>query len=145
MDLLPVPEDVAVVWQIDAGDALREYGLAGAVVTAQRRDLAGGKIQVDAVQGLHRTEVLVKTANLEQRLRNLRHLYQFCSEKRDAAAPTARRHLSMVVPDYVMPLALQTLAPTALHRAVLSTKLSLMTVAATLDLSTHSGVKRTAG
>src|SRR5216684_1114926 len=44
-----------------------------------------------------------------------------------------------------MPLALQTLAPTALQRAVLSTKLSLITVEATLDLSTHSGVRRIAG
>ena len=97
VDRLAVPEELAVVRRVGPRDDLRQHRLAGAVVTAEGRDLAGGNVQVDAVEGLHGSEVFVNAANLEQGLRHLGHLRQFCSGESDAAARDARRHLSMAV------------------------------------------------
>ena len=97
VDRLAVPEDLAVVGLVDTRYALCEYGFAGAVVAAQRRDLAGGEVEVDAVQRLHGSEVLVDAADLEEWLGHLRHLRHFAPQKEDAAAHVARRHRSMAI------------------------------------------------
>ena len=57
-----------MVGLVDAGDAAGEHRLAGAVVAAQRGDLAGGEIEVDLIQRLHRTEVLVQAAHGQEGL-----------------------------------------------------------------------------
>src|ERR1051325_8729301 len=83
-----LPQHLAVVRLIDAGDALRQHRLAGAVVAAQGGDLAGRKVEVDVVQGLDRTEGLVETANLQQHVAGgwsgggLRHLDRIISTRR---------------------------------------------------------------
>ena len=57
---MALPQELAVVGLVDAGDALGQHGLAGAVVAAQRGDLAGREVEVDVVQGLDGPEVLVE-------------------------------------------------------------------------------------
>ena len=86
VDRLAFPEDLAVVRLVDTRDALGEDGFAGAVVAAQGRDLAGGEVEVDAIQRLHGSEVLVDAADLEERLGHLRHLRHSAPQKEDAAA-----------------------------------------------------------
>ena len=51
--------DLAGVEGVDAGDALDQGALAGAVVTDEGGDLAGVDLEVDTVQHLHRAEALV--------------------------------------------------------------------------------------
>ena len=53
---------------MDAGDALDQGALAGAVVTDEGGDLPEGDVQVDAPQDVDGTEALVDVAELEQRL-----------------------------------------------------------------------------
>ena len=65
-DGLAVEEDLAGVVAVDAGDALDERRLAGAVVTDERHDLAGAHLEVDVGQRLHRPERLRKVADLEE-------------------------------------------------------------------------------
>ena len=63
---LPSQQDLPAVGGVDAADALDEHRLAGAVVAGQGGDLPGRHDQVDVGQGLHRAEVLVQAAQLEQ-------------------------------------------------------------------------------
>jgi hypothetical protein len=64
---------------MNAGDAFDEDGLAGAVVTAQRRHLAGAHLKIGAVQSLHGAEMLRNAVKSEQRLGGLwhRHVSRF--------------------------------------------------------------------
>ena len=66
MDRISFPEDLSVVGLVDPGDALCEHGLPGAVVAAQRGHLAIRKVEVDVVERLHGSEVLVELPYLEQ-------------------------------------------------------------------------------
>ena len=52
---------------MDAGDALDQGALAGAVVADEGGDLAGADVQVDAPQDVHGAEALVDAPQLEQR------------------------------------------------------------------------------
>ena len=67
MDLngLALPEKLAVVDLIDPGYALREDRLAGPVIPTECRDLAGGQIQIDTGQRLHRAKVLLDAPCLQ--------------------------------------------------------------------------------
>ena len=65
-DLLAVEEDLAGVVAVDAGDALDERRLAGAVVADERHDLARAHLEVDVGQRLHRAERLREVADLEE-------------------------------------------------------------------------------
>ena len=56
------PDVVAV----DAGDALDERRLAGAVVPDERHDLAVAHLEVDVREGLHGAERLREVADLEE-------------------------------------------------------------------------------
>src|SRR5437879_13786842 len=67
MDWISFPEDLSVVGLVDPGDALCEHGLPGAVVAAQRGHLAIRKVEVDVVERLHGSEMLVELPYLEQR------------------------------------------------------------------------------
>ena len=60
VDRVTLPQELAVVGLVDAGNALGQHRLAGAVVAAQRGDLAGREVEVDVVQGLDGAEVLVE-------------------------------------------------------------------------------------
>ena len=65
-DRLAVEEDLAGVVAVDAGDALDERRLAGAVVADERHDLAGPHLEVDIGQRLHGAERLREVADLEE-------------------------------------------------------------------------------
>ena len=56
-----------VVEGVDAGDALDQGALAGAVVTDERGDLAGADVEVDAAEHVHGAEALLDAAQAEQR------------------------------------------------------------------------------
>jgi hypothetical protein len=60
------PEDLALVRLVYPGDAFGEHGLARPVVPAQGSDLPGGKLEVDVVQRLHRSEMLVQPLQPQQ-------------------------------------------------------------------------------
>ena len=60
---LPSQQDLAAVGRVDAGDALDQHRLAGAVVAGQRRDLAGGDVEVDVGERLDGAEVLLDAAS----------------------------------------------------------------------------------
>src|SRR5262245_4110611 len=64
--LAAVEDDLALVHRVDAGDALDERGLAGAVVADERHHLARPDLEVDVRQRLHRAEGLRDTAEFEQ-------------------------------------------------------------------------------
>ena len=51
---LPSKQELAGVDRVDAGDALHEGRLAGAVVAHERRDLAGVDEEVDVMQHVDR-------------------------------------------------------------------------------------------
>jgi hypothetical protein len=51
---------------VDAGDALDERRLAGAVVADESHDLPGADLEVDVRQRLHGAERLREVANLEK-------------------------------------------------------------------------------
>ena len=65
-DRLAVEEDLAVVHRVDAGDALDQRRLAGAVVADERHHLASAHLEVDVGQRLHGAERLGDTAKLEK-------------------------------------------------------------------------------
>ena len=67
-DRLAVEEDLAAVGVVDAGDALDQRRLAGAVVADERHHLAGAHLEVDVGERLDRAEVLRHSAKLEERL-----------------------------------------------------------------------------
>ena len=67
-DGLAVEEDLALVDRVDAGDALDQRRLAGAVVADEGHDLAGRDVEVDLVEGLDGAEALRDSAQLEDRL-----------------------------------------------------------------------------
>ena len=65
--LLAVEPDLALVERMNAGDALHQRRLAGAVVAQQRQHLAAVGLQADAFQRMHRAEALLRVANGEDR------------------------------------------------------------------------------
>ena len=68
-DLLAVEVDLAGVERVDAGDALDQRRLAGAVVADERHDLARAHLEVDVDERLDRAEALRDAARLERRRR----------------------------------------------------------------------------
>ena len=66
-DRLAVEEDLAAVGVVDAGDALDQRRLAGAVVADERHHLACSHLEVDVGERLDRAEVLRHSAELEER------------------------------------------------------------------------------
>ena len=88
-DPLAVEEDLAAVDRVDAGDALDQRRLAGAVVADERHDLAVAHLEVDVVERLHRAEVLRDAAQLERRGGGGAHA-RFLPRLR--ARPAARPH-----------------------------------------------------
>ena len=64
-DRLALEEDGAAVDAVDAGDALHERRLTGAVVADQRGDLARIDVEVDVVEDVDRAETLVELTDLE--------------------------------------------------------------------------------
>ena len=68
-DLLPVEPRLALVDRVDAGDALDQRRLAGAVVAHERHHLAGAHLEVDVGQRIDRTEALADSTRLERRRR----------------------------------------------------------------------------
>ena len=66
---LAVEDVLTGVEGVDAGDALDQGALAGAVVADQRGDLARRDVEVDAAQHVHGAEALLDPAQAEQRLR----------------------------------------------------------------------------
>src|SRR5256885_1000186 len=95
VDRMALPGDLAVVYLVDARDALGEHRLTGAVVSAQCGHLPGRDVEVDVVQGLDRTEVLVQLPNLEERLfsRDLsrRHMSRIISAHKEKRRRELRR------------------------------------------------------
>ena len=65
---LPSKKYVAGVEGVDAGDALDQGGLAGAVVADEGGHLAGVDVEVDVVQDLHGAEALVDASEAQERL-----------------------------------------------------------------------------
>jgi len=63
--VLAIPQDLATVDGMDAGHALDQRGLAGAVVAHERHHLSGVRVEVDAVEGLDRAEALVHPLQLK--------------------------------------------------------------------------------
>jgi hypothetical protein len=59
------PEELTMIDLVNAGDALGEDRLARAVVPHERGDLSSRQIEVDVVQRLDRTKVLLDAAELE--------------------------------------------------------------------------------
>ena len=66
VDRRALPQDLPAIGGVDATDALDQHRLAGAVVAGQGGDLPGRHHHVDVGEGLHRAEVLVEAAQLEQ-------------------------------------------------------------------------------
>ena len=65
LDLTAVEEDLALVEGVDAGDALDEGRLAGAVVADEGHHLTGTDLEVDLVERLHGTEVFRHSPDVE--------------------------------------------------------------------------------
>src|SRR2546430_9254530 len=63
-----LPEDLAVVDRVDAGDALGQHRLTGDVFAAHSGHLPGRNVEVDVVQRLDWAEMLVQPSRLQQRL-----------------------------------------------------------------------------
>ena len=72
---LAVEHDVAAVRRVDAGDALDQGRLAGAVVSDEGHHLSGPDLELDFRERLHRAEALRDPVKLEQRCgcRGTRH------------------------------------------------------------------------
>jgi hypothetical protein len=68
-DVLPVRVDIAPVHRVDAGDALDQRRLAGAVVAYEGHHLTGPHLEVDIVERCHGAEVLRDAPRLEHRCR----------------------------------------------------------------------------
>ena len=66
-DRLALEAVLAGVEGVDAGDALDQGALAGAVVPDQRGHLAGVDVEVDVLEHVHRSEALVDAAQRQQR------------------------------------------------------------------------------
>ncbi len=66
-DRLAVEDDLAAVGRVDAGDALDQRRLAGAVVADEGHHLTRPHLEVDVGERMHRAEVLRYAAKLEQR------------------------------------------------------------------------------
>ncbi len=86
----PLEEDLARVEAVDAGDALDERGLAGAVVADERHHLAVPHLEVDVGERLHRPVGLRDSAELEERGR--------CLAQRGAFPTTPSRGGTRTVP-----------------------------------------------
>ena len=67
VDRPALPRDLALVGRVDAGDALDEHRLAGAVVAGQRGDLPGGMSRSTSVERLDGAEVLADAPQPEER------------------------------------------------------------------------------
>ena len=65
-DLFALEEDLAAVGRMDAGDALDERRLPGAVVADERHHLAGAHLEVDVRERLNGAEGLRDVAELEK-------------------------------------------------------------------------------
>jgi hypothetical protein len=66
-DRVALEEDLALVDRVDAGDALDQRRLAGAVVADERHHLAGGDVEVDLVERLDGAEALRDPPELQDR------------------------------------------------------------------------------
>ena len=62
---LPVDEDFALVWIIDAAEHVHQRGFAAAVFAEQRQDLALAKLEVDPVVRNDRAETLGDVVQLD--------------------------------------------------------------------------------
>src|SRR5215472_755713 len=60
--LNPPDLDAAGVWPEHAGEHVHQRGLAGAIVTDQPHDLAGGQVEIDATNRVNRAEPLGQRA-----------------------------------------------------------------------------------
>src|SRR3984893_1451494 len=67
MDWVPLPEDLAGVGLMDAGEGPRENRLARSVIPDESGYLARRQVEVDVVERPYRPEVLLDAANFEQR------------------------------------------------------------------------------
>ena len=94
--LAALEDDLARVGRLDAGQALHERALAGAVVADERDDLARVHGEVRAAQRAHAAEALDDAAGLEQGLGHVRRSFRRgrgsgaarrCSSNRPAATP----------------------------------------------------------
>ena len=68
---MAVPKDFAGIRFMDAGDALDEHRLARPVVADESGHLAGGHVEIDADEGLHRAKMLLDASDLQKRLRQV--------------------------------------------------------------------------
>ena len=89
LDRPAFPQELAVVDLVDPGDALRQDRLAGPVVPHQRGSLSGRQVEVDVIEGLDRTEVLLDAPQREEGPRSggrvfghLRHAFTLAREER---------------------------------------------------------------
>src|SRR5690242_1466012 len=96
--LLAFPDELAMVDLIDARDAFGKHGFARPVIANERRHLSGRKVQVDVIQGLDWTAVLVQPPHLQQRLLSRsrlgdggRHFNRIISEKEKRRREVRRR------------------------------------------------------
>src|SRR5712692_2063416 len=64
VDRLALPEDLTVVGRVHTGDALGENRFAGSVVSAKGGHLSGRQVEVDCIERLHGTEVLLEASHL---------------------------------------------------------------------------------
>src|SRR5713101_3069374 len=64
VDRLALPEDLTVVGHVHAGDALGENRFAGSVVSAKGGHLSRRQVEVDCIERLHGTEVLLEASHL---------------------------------------------------------------------------------
>ena len=87
---VPLEGDLPAVEAVDAGDALHQGRLPGAVVTDQRRDLPGMHLEVDVVEDVDGSEALVQLADRQDRFA---HRSQHLSSVTGSAAVTAGREV----------------------------------------------------
>src|ERR1700722_3398755 len=127
VDLLALPEHLAVIRRVDAGHAFDQRGLARAVVAEQRGDLSGRDVEVDAVQRLDRPEVLADPGQPQQLL------------------PLRLSRVRVVHRHPEIPADLHASAYWLVHRALAVTNLSAITVLFMFCVVTHSGISRTLG
>ena len=66
-DVLARERDRAPVRALEPGDAAQGRGLAGGARAEDHEELAGGDVQVDAIERLHVAEPLGQPANLQRR------------------------------------------------------------------------------
>ena len=90
---------------MDAGDALDERRLAGAVVADERHDLAGAHLEVDVRQGLHGPERLREVADLEEwcvahEWRVLGEAVEACSRHASTAVQTTYLQYCLYSPEH---------------------------------------------